>query len=101
MIYILANMSIIANSKMPVLPLLLAFVGVYHQTSAALPQFSWDTLPVFFHSSNQTGQYSKDALQTIAKFKMATIKKWMGYDVKGTDDEDEMVLAMKAIKEVK
>ena len=31
---------------------------------------------------------------------MATIEKWMGYDVKDVDDEDEMVLAMKAIKAV-
>ena len=89
-----------ANGKMLVLLLLLVFVGTYHQTSADLPQFSWDTLPVFFHSSNKTGQYNKDALQTIAKFQMATIEKWMGIDINDTDDEDEMVLAMKAIKEV-
>lgn len=65
---------------------------------AALPQFSWDTLPVFFHSANISGQYNEEALKTIAKFKMATIEKWMGYGVQGIDDEDEMVLAMKAIK---
>ena len=67
-------------------------------TRAALPQFSWDTLPVFFHSSNSSGQYNDDALKVIAKYQMATIEKWMGYDVKNVDDEDEMVLAMKAIK---
>ncbi len=65
---------------------------------AVLPQFSWDTLPVFFHSSNTTGIYNDDALKTIAKFKMATIEKWMGHDMKNIDDEDEMVLAMRAIK---
>ena len=81
------------------LRLLLLFVGIY-STWAALPQFSWDTLPVFFHSSNSTGQYNDDALKVIAKFQMATIEKWMGYDVKDVDDEDEMVLAMKAIKAV-
>jgi hypothetical protein len=69
-------------------------------TRAALPQFSWDTLPVFFHSSNSTGQYNDDALKVIAKFQMATIEKWMGLEVKDVDDEDEMVLAMKAIKAV-
>ena len=36
---------------------------------AALPQFSWDTLPVFFHSSNYTGQYNDDALKVIANFR--------------------------------
>ena len=80
--------------------LLLVLVVIVHPTWAALPQFSWDTLPVFFHSSNSSGQYSKDALQTIAKFQMATIEKWMGYDIKDVDDEDEMVLAMKTIKAV-
>ena len=81
------------------LRLLLLAIGIC-STRAALPQFSWDTLPVFFHSSNSTGQYNEDALKVIAKFQMATIEKWMGYDVKNVDDEDEMVLAMKAIKAV-
>ena len=41
-----------------------------------------------------------EALKTIAKFQMATIEKWMGSDVPNIDDEDEMVMAMKAIKQV-
>ena len=53
---------------------------------------------MFFHSSNSSGQYNEQALQTIAKFQMATIEKWMGYDVQNIDDEDEMVTAMIAIK---
>ena len=53
---------------------------------------------MFFHSSNSSGQYNEQALQTIAKFQMATIEKWMGYDVQNIDDEDEMVMAMIAIK---
>ena len=69
-------------------------------TSAALPQFSWDTLPVFFHSSNSSGPYNNDALKVIAKFPMVTIEKYMGYEVKGIDDEDEMVLAMVAVKKL-
>ena len=60
-------------------------------TSAILPQFSWDTLPVFFHSSNSSGPYNDDALKVIAKFLMATIEKYVGYEVKAIDDEDEMV----------
>ena len=80
--------------------LFLLVAATIHASRAALPQFSWDTLPVFFHSSNSSGQYSNDALQVIAKFQMATIEKWMGQDVQGVDDEDEMVMAMKAIKAV-
>ena len=68
-------------------------------SGAMLPQFSWDTLPVFFHSSNTSGPYSADAIRVIAKYSMATIEKWQGYDVNNVDDEDEMVLAMKAIKQ--
>ena len=67
---------------------------------AALPQFSWDTLPVFFHSANTSGQYSVEALKSIAKFQMATFGKWMGSDVPSIGDEDEMVMAMKSIKQV-
>ena len=65
---------------------------------AALPPFSWDTLPVFFHSSNCTGQYNNDALKTTARYSMVTIEKWMGYNVENVDDEDEMAVAMKAVK---
>ena len=67
---------------------------------AALPQFSWDTLPVFFHSSNISGPYNEKALQIIAKFQMATIEKWMGYSVMNVDDQDEMVQAMRSLKKV-
>ena len=69
-------------------------------TNAALPPFSWDTLPVFYHSSNQSGDFSRDALETIAKFSMVTIEKWQAYEVKGVDDEDAMVIAMRDVKKI-
>ena len=69
-------------------------------SSAKLPEFSWDTLPVFFHSSNTSGLYSQQALKIIAKFSMVTIEKWQSFDVKNIDDEDDMVAVMKAVKEV-
>ena len=77
-----------------------AVIAVLVTTSGAtLPQFSWDTLPVFFHSSNSSGPYSADAIRVISKYSMVTIEKWQGYDMKNVDDEDQMVLAMKAIKQ--
>ena len=79
---------------------LLAVALLFGSAKAALPPFSWDTLPVFFHSSNSSGQYNDDALQTIARFQMVTIEKLMGWEVKDIDDEDEMVLAMKAVKKL-
>ena len=65
-----------------------------------MPQFSWDTTNVFFHSANSTGQYNDDALKVIAIFQMATIDKWMEYYTKNVDNVDEMVIAMKVIKAV-
>ena len=65
-----------------------------------LPKFSWDTVPVFFHSSNQTGDYTSDALNVIAKYQMVTVEKWQGYDVNTTDDEDAMVKFMIQVKKV-
>ena len=79
----------------PLMLLLLFLVSVFGKSDSALPPFSWDTLPVFYHSSNQSGDFSRDALETIAKFSMVTIEKWQAYKVKGVDDEDAMVIAMR------
>ena len=68
--------------------------------SAKLPQFSWDTVPVFFHSGNESGLYSQEGLQTMAKFQMVTIEKFQSYQVQGIDDEDDMVAVMKAVKKI-
>ena len=73
---------------------------VYTLCSAMLPTFSWDTLPVFFHSCNETGFYSQESLKTIAKFQMVTIAKAQSRLVPGVDDEDEMTRFMKMVKEV-
>ena len=41
--------------------------------------FSWDTVPVFFHTDNTTGPFTNDAIEWIANnFPMATIEKWQG-----------------------
>ena len=68
--------------------------------SAKLPMFSWDTLPVFFHSCNATGLYSEESIKTIAKFQMVTIEKSQSHLVSGVDDEEEMMRVMKMVKDV-
>ena len=68
--------------------------------SAKLPLFSWDTLPVFFHSGNASGLYTKESLKIIAKFPMVTIEKFQSDQVSGVDDEDDMVRVMKMVKAV-
>ena len=37
--------------------------------------FSWETLPVFFHSGNQTGPWNDAAVKQIVRFPMATMEK--------------------------
>lgn len=56
------------------------------------PPFSWDTLPVFHHGSNQSGIYSDEAIETLAKFPMVVIEKWQ--DIRGSDNktEDERIM---------
>ena len=34
------------------------------------PRFSWDTLPVFFHSSNASGPFTAESVATMATFPM-------------------------------
>jgi len=78
-----------------VISLLLATTACIH---AALPQFSWDTLPVFFHSSNASGLYNPEAIRAISKYPMVTVSQAQGHLVKDMDDEDAMVLVLQAVK---
>jgi hypothetical protein len=41
-------------------------------------KFSWETVPVFFHADNFTGDFNDNALQQLAKYPIVTIEKWMG-----------------------
>jgi len=40
------------------------------------PEFSWETLPVAFHSSNPAGPYSDEQLANISKYVSATFEKY-------------------------
>jgi len=65
---------------------------------AALPQFSWDTLPVFYHSSNASGLYNPEAIRAISKYPMVTAAQGQDHLVKDMDDEDAIVLFLQAVK---
>ena len=91
--------AVIHHKSMSAVVFTVVVAALVSTSGAVLPQFSWDTLPVFFHSSNTSGPYSADAIRVIAKYPMVTIEKWQGFDVPNVDDEDQMVLAMKAIKQ--
>ena len=66
----------------------------------AAPRFSWDTVPVFYHSCNFSGPYNAQALDIMAKFPMVTVEKGQGvFDP--TDKrfaEDKIVEALRGVK---
>ena len=63
----------------PVLSLLLAAAAAPVAISVPHgPKFSWDTLPVFIHSSNASGPISAAGLATMARFPMVTVEKFQG-----------------------
>ena len=65
-----------------------------------VPEFSWDTLPVFIHLSVQDSlSFDSAALSSIAKFKIATIEKWQGCHASNyTFEEEAMLEAATSIK---
>ena len=42
------------------------------------PKFSWDTMPVFIHGSNQSGPINAEAIHLMAKFPLVTVEKFQG-----------------------
>jgi len=55
--------------------LLIAVAAIGQPAPGGRPKFSWDTLPVFFHSCNTSGPWSDAAVHQIARFPMATFEK--------------------------
>jgi hypothetical protein len=44
----------------------------------ALPRWSWDTLPTYFHCSNLSGPFSDDAITAIGRNSFAVFEKMTG-----------------------
>ena len=49
------------------------------------PKFSWDTLPVFVHSSNSSGPVNDAAVALMAKFSLVTVEKFQSNDCSGDE----------------
>lgn len=68
--------------------------------SPARPRFSWDTLPVFYHSCNLSGAFTSEAIKVVAKFPLVTIEKGQG--VFDPDDkrfaEDKILDTLRRVK---
>jgi hypothetical protein len=82
----------------------LAVVGTLAVATAvpSWPRFSWDTVPVFYHSCNFTGPYTADAVAVMAKFPMVTVEKGQGVQ-DATDPrraEDKILEVLAAVKAV-
>ena len=46
-----------------------------------LPAFSWDTLPVGWHSSNSSGVWAKEQVEVLARYAIITLEKMQGTDL--------------------
>ena len=64
------------------------------------PQFSWETLPVFFHSSNTSGPWSDVAVKQIARFPMATNEKSHAMRLPGGGSQSEEIAGPAACRQV-
>lgn len=73
------------------------------------PKWSWDTVPVAFHSAESTtgpsGTYTAAEMETISRFPLVTIEKWQGSEAKDSEgnpvflwEEDAMVASAQDIK---
>ncbi len=62
------------------------------------PRFSWDTLPVFFHSSIKNGPVDAANLAIAAKFPMVTIEKFQW--PANASQEKTIVEVLKGVKEI-
>eukprot|EP01047_Picozoa_sp_COSAG01_P025244 COSAG01_NODE_1586_length_9810_cov_3.655442_4_plen_100_part_00 len=46
-----------------------------------MPAFSWDTLPVGWHSSNSSGVWAKEQVEVLARYAIITLEKMQGTDL--------------------
>ena len=63
--------------------------------------FSWNTLPVFFHSANASGPWSPAAAEAVAKYPMATNEKNHGMRLPNGDTRSEEVAGPEACRQVR
>ena len=74
--------------------------------SIKMPQFSFDTVPVFMHTCNETGPWNDTTLKYFAKYPMITFEKGTGVfatiqPYASQYAEDKIIQACKQIKAIK
>lgn len=62
-----------------------------------LPDFSWETTPVFWHAASPT-PYNASQIATLAKYPLITIEKYMGpFPLKPRHGEEDNIAAISAL----
>jgi hypothetical protein len=64
------------------------------------PRFGWDTLPVFFHSANASGDWSSSAAKQAARFAMATNEKDHAMPLPGGGKQSEEIAGPAACRQI-
>jgi hypothetical protein len=67
---------------------------------SARPNFSWETLPVFFHGANVSGPWSVAASKQISRFAMATNEKSHGMQLPGGGSQSEEIGGPAACRQI-
>jgi hypothetical protein len=82
---------------------MLALLLLLRNSEAALPVepplFSWDTVPLFMHSQNKTGQFNATALEFMARYPLVTVGGGHDRGVKKCCNEEKVVVAARGIKQ--
>ena len=82
-------------------PLLLFAVMAAHVVSAATPPlFTWATVPLFFHSTNESGLWSDAALERLRAFPLITLDKGQGM-ANASDSRPEEMRALDAARAIR
>mmetsp|Transcript_55665 Transcript_55665/g.82812 ORF Transcript_55665/g.82812 Transcript_55665/m.82812 type:complete len:390 (+) Transcript_55665:68-1237(+) len=72
---------------------------VLKKAQGIAPRWSWETVMPFFHSCNETGLWSDEALDVISKFPMVTVEKGQGFLSNSSGyAEDHIITQLAAVK---
>ena len=57
------------------------------------PHFSWDTVPVFAETSNVSGFFDVEAMQTLSRFSLFVVEKAYAFESPGFEEDKISALA--------
>lgn len=87
----------IVSSRNAIIIVLCTFIMPLAALPPALPSFSWDTVPVFFETSNVTGPFDEASIITMAKAGLVVLEKAYDYPAPGFA-EDKLLTVVNALR---